>query len=99
MLLLAGCGSTVSPLPYAPTVTPVAGSGMVQMGAATDNRANRDATYYGTIRGGLGNPLKTLRTDIPIASVVAKPMSETIDHIVDDPAFRRAVGGTGARIG
>lgn len=118
LLLLAGCGGTVTPLAYAPTVTPVAGSSVVQVAPPTDVRTRTDPNDYGTIRGGFGQPIKSLRSDIPITAVVARAMTDalaqrnmlargaapvevrlTIGRIVDDPAFRRAVGGGGARIG
>ena len=78
LLLLAGCGTSVTPLAYAPTVTPVAGAGTVQVAPPTDVRTRTDPNDFGTIRGGFGQPIKSLRSDIPITAVVARAMSDAL---------------------
>ncbi len=71
-LLLSACGTTVAPITYTPTASITPGNGQVTVGKATDDRRDYDPTWYGAIRGGFGNPIKTLRADTPIADVAAR---------------------------
>src|SRR3712207_1370693 len=65
-------------MPYTPTVQvqPVAAAGpvvAVSEQVANLRRAGReDAMWIGTIRGGYGNPLKRLHSDVPVDQVVAQ---------------------------
>ena len=45
------------------------------MGAAIDQREDR-SDWLGTIRGGYGNPLKTLHSDRPVPEVIATAFSD-----------------------
>ena len=65
-------------MPYAPTVqiqsaasaAPVVS---VSRQVANERRAGReDPNWIGTIRGGYGNPLKRLASDVPVDQVVAQ---------------------------
>jgi uncharacterized lipoprotein YajG len=60
-IVLAGCGSTAASLTYTPTeaVQPQAAP-MVGTVTVVDQRGESDPNYVGVIRGGFGNPLKTL---------------------------------------
>jgi hypothetical protein len=74
---VAACGTTQTSMPYAPTVQlqPVAeASPVVAVSGQVTNirRAGReDPMWIGTIRGGYGNPLKRLHSDVPVDQVVA----------------------------
>jgi hypothetical protein len=71
-ILLAGCGSTAASLTYTPTETvqPQAAP-MVGTVTVVDQRGESDPNYVGVIRGGFGNPLKTLTSDRPVRDEVA----------------------------
>ena len=71
--LFSGCSTTGVALKYAPpqnVVTAAAGTDAVSVGTFEDKRGE-PATYLGAIRGGFGNPLKTLESSTPVATVVA----------------------------
>lgn len=72
MLLLAACSTTPTTLTYSPAAVPQAApaKASVVVDTVTDSRQH-DATWLGAIRGGFGNPLKTLVTDAPVKDVVA----------------------------
>ncbi len=71
-LLLAGCGSTAAPLTYVPTVTvQYRGTPVIGTVAVVDRRGESDPNYVGVIRGGFGNPLKTLTSTRPVRDEVA----------------------------
>lgn len=75
---LAACGTTQASMPYTPTVQvqPVAvSSPVVAVSGQVANlrRAGReDPNWIGTIRGGYGNPLKRLSSDVPVDQAVAQ---------------------------
>lgn len=74
-LVLAGCGSTQSAMPYAPTRVPVqVGRPLVTVGTVTDSREGTkdDPNWIGTIRGGFGNPIKRLEAEGPVSGVIAQ---------------------------
>jgi uncharacterized lipoprotein YajG len=78
---LAACGTTQMPMTYAPTVTPVAVSRpVVAVGTITDRRENgrEDPRWIGTIRGGFGNPIKTLEASEPVTEVVRKAFTDAL---------------------
>ena len=78
---LAGCGTTQMPMTYAPTATPVAVSRpLVAVGSVTDRRENgrEDPRWIGTIRGGFGNPIKTLEAPEPVTEVVRKAFTDAL---------------------
>lgn len=78
---LAACGTTQMPMTYAPTVTPMAVSRpVVAVGAVTDRRENglEDPRWIGTIRGGFGNPIKTLEAPEPVTEVVRKAFTDAL---------------------
>ncbi len=69
-LLASGC-TTATGLPYTPTIPPIARSTPAISAVTVDDaRSEKDPTYIGAIRGGFGNPLKTLTTARPIAAEV-----------------------------
>jgi hypothetical protein len=75
---VAACGTTQTSMPYAPTVqvqTVSAPSPLVAVSGQVANlrRAGReDPNWIGTIRGGYGNPLKRLASDVPVDQVVGQ---------------------------
>ncbi|MBL6080489.1 hypothetical protein JMJ56_20955 [Belnapia sp. T18] len=92
--LLAACGTTQSPMAYAPTVpvsaVPARPLVMVSQPVTNQRRAGSDdPRWIGTIRGGYGNPVKTLEADQPVDQVVAAAFSEAL-------AARGLQAGTGA---
>jgi uncharacterized lipoprotein YajG len=92
--LLAACGTTQSPMAYAPTV-PVSAAPARPLVAVVQPVANQrragsdDPRWIGTIRGGYGNPVKTLEADRPVDQVVAGAFSDAL-------AARGLQAGTGA---
>lgn len=77
-LLLAGCSTTQVQLPYAPTaaVSPV-GAPSAGIAEVVDQRGE-GADWLGAIRGGYGNPVKTLRTDRPVRDVVHQALRDAL---------------------
>ena len=79
---LAACGATQASMPYAPTVAvqPAPGARPVVQVAdrvANERRAGRDdPTWIGTIRGGYGNPVKSLNADAPVERVVRQAFAD-----------------------
>jgi len=70
--LLAGCGTTAATLGYSPTeASRVQATPLVSAITVTDARDEKDPTYIGAIRGGFGNPLKTLVSARPVKDEVA----------------------------
>ncbi len=70
--LLAGCGTTAATLGYSPTEAPrPRAAPIVSVVTVTDARREKDPTYIGAIRGGFGNPLKTLTSARPVKDEVA----------------------------
>ena len=70
--LIAGCSSPPADLAYSPTapITPQNSAPLVAVVRVTDARDEKDPTYVGAIRGGFGNPLKTLTTTRPVGEEV-----------------------------
>lgn len=79
---LAACGTTQTNMPYSPTVpvtaaVPASPAVAVSDRVANERRAGReDPTWIGTIRGGYGNPLKRLNSDVPVDQVVARAFAD-----------------------
>lgn len=69
ILFLTGCSNTL-PLHYVGTDPPSAAPATVSALDVVDQRGEPDPTWYGAIRGGYGNPLKTLHSDKPINATV-----------------------------
>jgi len=73
LLSLSACVTDTVTVGYRPVAaTPRAGlepSARVDVGDFTDNR-HEPARWVGAIRGGYGNPLKTVETDKPVSDVV-----------------------------
>lgn len=68
---VAGCTTSQVELPYAGkgTSETTPQQAVVNVGVFTDQRKHA-ANWLGAIRGGYGNPLKTLETPIPVSQVV-----------------------------
>ncbi len=77
-LLVAGCSNQV-PLVYVPTsqitTQPIPIIGSV---TAVDMRGEDDPTWIGAVRGGFGNPLKSLHTPHPLNEMVAQAFREAL---------------------
>ena len=68
---LSGCSTVTVPVTYtAPANVTQANLPVVSVGVFSDQR-NEAPTYIGAIRGGFGNPLKTINTSEPVADLVA----------------------------
>lgn len=74
---LAACGTTAGGLKYSastqqPPKTSQAAKPVAAVAAFQDSRdlGDSDKNWLGTIRGGFGNPLKTLTSDRPVADLV-----------------------------
>jgi len=81
--LLAACGTTQYPMPYRPTVPVTANQppGPVARTAAVQNQrgtGGEDPVWIGTIRGGYGNPLKTLEADRPLDQVMQRAFDDAL---------------------
>lgn len=80
VLALAACSTTPVDVAYRPSAASAAAATaqqrpVVSVGAFADQRGE-DPNWLGSIRGGYGNPLKTLTTPQPVADVVAKAFSD-----------------------
>lgn len=81
--LLAACGTTQSPMAYAPTV-PVSAAASRPLVTVVEPVANQrraggnDPRWIGTIRSGYGNPVKTLEADRPVDQVVASAFADAL---------------------
>jgi len=84
ILFLTGCSNTL-PLHYVATGQPSAAPATVSALDVVDQRGEPGPTWYGAIRGGYGNPLKTLHSD--------KPMNVTVRD-----AFEAALSARGIRL-
>ncbi len=71
LVFLSACSTTASDLTYAP-IAPVVPQASPEVATVTvaDARDEKDPTYIGAIRGGYGNPLKTLTTVQPASEEV-----------------------------
>ena len=79
VLLATGCTHIV-PLRYAPAADMIAASpvtGRVAVGRFRDDRGT-GANWLGAIRGGYGNPLKTLRTEKPARDIVEEAFRDAL---------------------
>lgn len=76
---IAGCSTTAVPLGYqpAPGVSLQQGQAIVQVGKFVDAR-KVDPYHLGAIRGGLGNALKTLVAQAPVADVFRDGFSQAL---------------------
>lgn len=70
-LVLTACSTTEVGLSYTPGsgATPSASGGSVAVGTFVDGRGE-PAIWLGAIRGGLGNPVKRIDADRPVADLV-----------------------------
>lgn len=78
---LTACGTTQMPLTYTPTAAPVvAGRPLVAVGAVTDTRQDgRENPYWiGTIRDGMGIPMKRLEAPTPVTEVVRQGFTDAL---------------------
>jgi len=101
-IALAACGTTKVGLTYAPpaTVSKAASSNPVQVGTFTDSRGE-PATWLGAIRGGFGNPLKTLESDKPVSEIVGVAFADALRArgvAVDPGASATRITGTIKRL-
>ena len=80
LCLLAGACTTATDLPYTPASAPfVQAAPSIAAVTVTDARVEKDPTYIGAIRGGFGNPLKTIVTAKPIADEVHTAFVAALD--------------------
>lgn len=100
LAMLTGCGTTSVGLKYAPTASASSGRGAasvqpVSVGVFVDKR-NEKPTWLGAIRGGFGNPLKTLESSQPVADVVQAAYLDAFKAkgMAIDPAAALQVSGT-----
>jgi hypothetical protein len=82
-LTLGACGTTQYPMPYAPTAPVTANQppGPVVRTATVRNvrgTGGEDPVWIGTIRGGYGNPLKTLEADRPLDQVMQRAFDDAL---------------------
>lgn len=87
--ILTGCGPAMAPKPIlvnVPQPKTEAIVGEVLIGPFLDERPNLDmgSTYFGTIRGGYGNPLERLRLEKP----VSEAMSEVVVNVLHSAGYR-----------
>jgi len=78
VLTLAACGTTSVALTYAPTTTvqrAPAAAPAVNVARFSDERGE-PSTYLGSIRGGFGQPVKTLESERPVAEVVTAAFAD-----------------------
>jgi hypothetical protein len=80
LLALAGCSTTAVSLDYTRAPAPAAGvRPQVAVGSFADQRRADDPRKLGAIRGGFGNPLKTLVLSEDASVVVQKAFSQALD--------------------
>jgi uncharacterized lipoprotein YajG len=80
LLLLAGCSTTAVSLDYTRALAPVAGARpQVAVGSFADQRRDDDPRQLGAIRGGYGQPLKTLVLSEDASVVVQKAFAQALD--------------------
>ena len=68
------------PLPYAPTIAVIPSGGPATVASVTtvDGRHEDDPTWFGAIRGGYGNPLKTLNSERPLNQVMTQAFHDAL---------------------
>ena len=79
VVLVAGCAVQQMPMPYVATVSvqqDTANKQKVRVDRVTDERNEKDPTWIGAIRGGLGNPLKVLHSDAPVEQIVTRAFTD-----------------------
>ncbi|MBV9654876.1 MAG: hypothetical protein JOZ42_09980 [Acetobacteraceae bacterium] len=78
--LASACGSTEVALPYAPATATVMRDNrpVVALGSVADERGEPDPRWIGTIRGGFGNPLKTIHARDAVAIEVRKAFEDAL---------------------
>lgn len=76
---LMGCSTSTAGLRYeSASQTKLASNGVpISVGTFTDQRGET-STWLGVIRGGFGNPLKTLEGDQPVAELVQTGFSDAL---------------------
>jgi len=87
----AGCSTTAVPVRYeapASVAKAAARGASVTVGAFQDGRQEPDKKWIGAIRGGFGNPLKVLHSDVEVADMVRT-------SFVDGLAARGVQAGSG----
>ena len=87
----AGCSTTAVPVRYEAPVSaakPAATGSSVTVGAFQDGRQEPDKKWIGAIRGGFGNPIKTLHSDVDVSDMVRT-------SFVDGLAARGVNAGSG----
>jgi uncharacterized lipoprotein YajG len=101
LLALAACSTTPVDVAYRPGASaPAIAQGsaarpVVAVGAFADQRGE-DPNWLGSIRGGFGNPLKTLTTPEPVAEVVRKAFADGLSArgLLADSGGRYTLTGT-----
>jgi uncharacterized lipoprotein YajG len=81
VLFLSGCSTNAVQLTYdtsAVASQPAAAASSVEIMSVGDNRTH-DPYWLGAIRGGFGNPLKTLTTDVPVKDVVENTFTAALN--------------------
>jgi hypothetical protein len=88
--VLFGCSTTTTALRYEPAdpikIEPDS-KPVATVGTITDLRKEEDPRWYGTIRGGFGNPLKKL--------VGETPMNQTVERSISDALKQRQLLASG----
>ena len=97
LLVVSGCVSSDVALPYdasAASPAPAAAQGSIQVTVVTDRRKH-GPNWLGAIRGGMGNPLKTLNTAQPVKDVVKQAYVDGLTArkllSADRPRYRMAI--------
>lgn len=78
-IALSGCATTQVALTYGSPATskpPLNATGLT-VGTFTDQRGE-PATWLGSIRGGFGNPLKTLESSLPVSKLVEDSFADAL---------------------
>ena len=79
LAFLAACTSKSADLAYAPTVAVTAQVvPAIASVAVIDAREEKDPNYIGAIRGGYGNPLKTLTSALPVKDEVSAAFTSAL---------------------
>ena len=96
--LIAACGTTPVTLGYQPSVTAVATSAKPLIGvAAFVDRRGTDPHWLGAIRGGMGQPLKTLELQDTASNMVKEAYRQALATrglLLADSSTRYTLGGT-----
>jgi len=78
-LFLASCSTTRVGMTYSPTAGAQTLGGLrpIEVGSFIDQRGE-PANWLGAIRGGFGNPIKTLESDIPVGTLVQSAFTSAL---------------------